>query len=63
MRLIDKFVIDMSFRYLLQGLRFIRNRINELFNYWYYYYQIRSITLWDFEAKTNIDADFEKIVR
>lgn len=40
-----------------------RNRINELFNYWYYYYQIRSITLWDFETKTNIDADFEKIVR
>lgn len=53
----------MSFRYLLQGLRFIRNRINELFNYWYYYYQIRSITLWDFEVKTNIDANFEKIVR
>ncbi len=40
-----------------------RNRISELFNYWYYYYQIRSITLWDFEANTNIDADFEKIVR
>lgn len=55
--------MDMSFRYLLQGLRFIRNSINELFNYWYYYYQIRSITLWDFEAKTNIDADLEKIVR
>lgn len=53
----------MSFRYLLQGLRFIRNSKNELFNYWYYYYQICSITLWDFEAKTNIDADFEKIVR
>ena len=63
MRIIDKFVIVMSFRYLLQGLRFIRNSINELFNYWYYYYQIRSITLWDFEAKTNIDADLEKIVR
>ena len=63
MRLIDKFVITMSFRYLLQGLRFIRNSINELFSYWYYYYQIHSITLWDFEAKTNIDADFEKIVR
>ena len=54
----------MSFRYLLQGLRFIRNSKNELFSYWYYYYyQIRSITLWDFEAKTNIDEDFEKIVR
>lgn len=53
----------MSFRYLLQGLCFIRNSKNELFNYWYYYYQIRSITLWNLEAKTNIDADFEKIVR
>ena len=40
-----------------------RKRINELFSYWYYYYQIRSITLWDFAAQTNIDADFEKIVR
>lgn len=37
--------------------------IQELFNYWYYYYQIRSLTLWDFAAQTNIDADFEKIIR
>lgn len=40
-----------------------RKYINELFYYWYYYYQIRSITLWDFAAHTNIDADFEAIVR
>lgn len=40
-----------------------RKYINELFSYWYYYYQIRSITLWDFAAQTNIDADFEEIVR
>lgn len=40
-----------------------RKCINELFSYWYYYYQIRSITLWDFAAQTNIDADFEQIVR
>ena len=26
-----------------------QNRIQQLFNYWYYYYQLRSITLWDFE--------------
>lgn len=40
-----------------------RKYINELFSYWYYYYQIRSLTLWDFARQTNIDADFEKIVR
>ncbi|MCI1779961.1 MAG: TolC family protein, partial [Bacteroidales bacterium] len=37
--------------------------INELFYYWYYYYQVRSLTLWDFEHDTNIDADFDKIVK
>ena len=40
-----------------------RNRIAQLYNYWYYYYQIRSITLWDFEKDRNIDADFEEIVK
>lgn len=40
-----------------------QNRISQLFNYWYYYYQLRSITLWDFERNRPIDADFEKIVR
>lgn len=40
-----------------------QKHINELFWYWYYYYQLRSLTLWDFEKNTNIDADFEKIIR
>ena len=40
-----------------------QKHINELFYYWYYYYQLRSLTLWDFEKNTNIDADFEKIVK
>ena len=40
-----------------------QNRISQLFNYWYYYYQLRSITLWDFEHNRPIDADFEKIVK
>ncbi|MDO4738365.1 MAG: TolC family protein [Bacteroidales bacterium] len=40
-----------------------QNRITQLYNYWYYYYQLRSITLWDFEKGQNIDADFEKIVK
>lgn len=37
--------------------------INEMFYYWYYYYQVRSLTLWDFVNQTDIDADFEKIIR
>ena len=40
-----------------------QRRISELFNYWYYYYQLRSITLWDFEKGQNINVDFEKIVK
>lgn len=40
-----------------------QKHISELFYYWYYYYQLRSLTLWDFEKNTNIDADFEKIVK
>jgi outer membrane protein TolC len=37
--------------------------ISELFYYWYYYYQLRSLTLWDFAKNTNIDADFENIIK
>lgn len=37
--------------------------ISELFNYWYYYYQIRSLTLWDFNRGCGIDADFDAMVR
>ncbi len=37
--------------------------ISELFNYWYYFYQLRSLTLWDYEKGTSIDADIDKIVR
>ena len=40
-----------------------QKHINELFYYWYYYYQLRSLTLWDFEKNTNIDADFEAIIK
>lgn len=38
-----------------------RQYIDELFNYWYYYYQIRSLTLWDFERNRPIEADFETV--
>lgn len=40
-----------------------RSHIYELQNYWYYYYKIRSITLWDFEHNCNIEADFEKLIK
>ena len=29
-------------------------RIQQLFNYWYYYYQLRSIALWDFERNCDL---------
>ena len=40
-----------------------QNRIQQLFNYWYYYYQLRSIALWDFERGCDISEDFEKIIK
>ena len=40
-----------------------QNRIQQLFNYWYYYYQIRSIALWDFERGCELTADIEKLIK
>jgi outer membrane protein TolC len=40
-----------------------QKHIRELYYYWSYYYQLRSLTLWDFEKNTNIDADFEAIIK
>lgn len=40
-----------------------QKHISELYYYWYYFYQIRSLTLWDFEYNQELDADFEEIVR
>mgnify|MGYP006889018963 CR=1 FL=1 len=37
--------------------------INQLFLYWYYYYQLRSLTLWDFSGARSIEADIEAIVK
>lgn len=37
--------------------------ISQLYNYWYDYYRLRSLTLWDFVRQTDIDADFEAILR
>ena len=37
-------------------------RIQQLFNYWYYYYQLRSIALWDFERGCELTADVERLI-
>lgn len=40
-----------------------QTHISELYSYWYYYYQIRSLTLWDFQSDAPLEADFEAVVR
>lgn len=40
-----------------------QKHVNELFYFWYYYYQVRNLTLWDFETQSGIDADFDKILQ
>ncbi|SEF76168.1 MULTISPECIES: TolC family protein [Parabacteroides] len=40
-----------------------QKHIQELYNYWYYFYNIRSMTLYDFINRHNLDADFEEIVK
>lgn len=40
-----------------------QKHISELYYYWYYFYQLRSLTLWDFERDTELNADFEAIVK
>lgn len=36
--------------------------INQLYLFWNYYYQVRSLTLWDFAGNCGIDADFDRII-
>ena len=38
-------------------------RIQQLYNYWYYYYQLRSIALWDFERGCDLSADVEQLIK
>ncbi|MCH5229523.1 MAG: TolC family protein [Muribaculaceae bacterium] len=40
-----------------------RNYVNELYLFWYYYYQIRSLTLWDYQNNLSIDSDFDFLLR
>lgn len=37
--------------------------IDEMFYYWYYFYQLRSVTLWDFTGTKPIDSDLEPVIR
>lgn len=39
-----------------------REYVNELYLFWLYYYQIRSLTLWDYEHNTSIDADIDYFI-
>ncbi len=36
--------------------------ISNLYRYWYYYYQIRSLSLWDFVQRKPLEVDFEEII-
>lgn len=40
-----------------------RDYINQLYRFWDYWYQIRSLTLYDYSAGGDINADFEKILK
>lgn len=37
--------------------------VSQLYQYWYYLYQLRSLTLWDYADNKGIDADIELILR
>lgn len=37
--------------------------INQLYLFWHYYYQLRSLTLWDYASSRPIDADIDAILR
>ncbi len=40
-----------------------RTYVNELYRFWNYWYQLRSITLHDFEHNSDINADIARLVR
>lgn len=40
-----------------------QKHISELYSFWYYFYQLRSLTLWDFERNSELEADFDDIIR
>ena len=40
-----------------------QTRISELYNYWNYFYQLRSLTLWDYERNQELTEDFEQVIK
>ena len=40
-----------------------QNLVNQLYQYWHYYYQLRSLTLWDYARHTDLNADFDRLLR
>lgn len=40
-----------------------RDYINQLYLCWYYYYQLRSVTLWDYATSAPVTADFDLLFR
>lgn len=40
-----------------------QSHIYQMYYYWLYYYQIRSVTLWDYERNTELEVDFEDVIR
>jgi outer membrane protein TolC len=40
-----------------------REYVNELYKYWNYWYQLRSLTLYDWQLRDNINADIARLVR
>lgn len=36
--------------------------VSEMHLYWYYFYQLRSLTLFDFQQNADLDAEFERLV-
>jgi outer membrane protein TolC len=40
-----------------------REYVNELYKYWNYWYQLRSLTLYDWSTHDNINADIARLVK
>jgi outer membrane protein TolC len=40
-----------------------REYVNELYKYWNYWYQLRSLTLYDWQVHDNINADIARLVK
>lgn len=40
-----------------------REYVNQLYLYWHYYYQLRSLTLWDYAKDAPLDEDLDSILK